>query len=252
MTVRMAAATMSLAVLARPAGADGAADLARRLQGLRAPGPISAALRLDLALEHTSHGQSAKGEASITLDVDEDATGLRQRWDPALLRDADAEAHERDARSDRLTPIREAMKELDPSRVAHLLDQAGTLAGLTRGTPPEESAGTWEGHEARRLVYRFDPRMSWTEAYYARRREGKVTVWIAADGTPLASESVASFEGKTSRMFGRFKQTTTIRTRYAVEDDRLRVAERETDDLASHDDGGEVQHASSRFVVTRR
>jgi hypothetical protein len=144
------------------------------------------------------------------------------------------------------------MKELDPSRVAHLLDQAGTLAGLTRGTPAEEGGGTWEGREARRVVYRFDPRMSWTEAYYARRRDGKLTVWIATDGTPLGSESVASFEGKTSRMFGRFKQTTTIRTRYAVEADRLRVAERETDDLVSHDDGAEVEHSWSRFVLTRR
>src|SRR5262245_48123727 len=244
-------ATLCVAIPAARAGADGSADLARRLEELRAPGAVAATLALELKLERTSHNVTARGEAAVRVDMDEDATGLRVRWDPALLRDADAEAHERDAKADRLTPVREALRELDPSRLAHLLDQAGTLAGLTRG-PAEESAGTWEGREARRLVYRFDPRMSWTEAYYARHREGRLTVWIAADGTPLASESAASFEGKTSRMFGRFKQTTTIRTRYALEDARLRVTERESDDLGSHDDGAEVEHSWSRFVLTRR
>src|SRR5262249_52682597 len=159
------------------------------------PGPVAATLTLELKLERTSHNVTAKGDAAVRVDVDEDASGLRVRWDPALLHEADAEAHEHDAKTDRLTPVREALKELDPSRLAHPLDQAGTLAGLTRGAPAEESAGTWEGRDARRLVYRFDPRMSWTEAYYARRREGRLTVWIAADGTPLASESAASFEG---------------------------------------------------------
>jgi hypothetical protein len=96
--------------------------------------------------------------------------------------------------------------------------------------------------------------MSWTDAYYARHREGRFTVWIAADGTPLASESSASFEGKTSRMYGRFKETTTTSTRYATEDNRLRIAERETDHLSSHEDGALVDHEWSRFVLalTRR
>jgi hypothetical protein len=245
-------ATLLLAMVASPAWADSSADLARRLEQLRAPGPVATTLHLDLRLERTSHHASAKGEASLSLDVEQDATGLRVRWDPGVLREADAEAQERDANAERLTPVREALKELDPARLAHLLDQAGVVAGLTRGAPVEESAVGWEGREARRLVYRFDPRMSWTDAYYARHREGRLTVWIASDGTPLASESVASFDGKTSRMFGRFKQTTTIRTRYAAEDNRLRVTERETDDRNSHEDGAEVEHIWSRFVLSRR
>jgi hypothetical protein len=64
-----------------------------------------------------------------------------------------------------------------------------------------------------------------------------VTLWLAADGTPLFSESRASFEGKTSRTFGRFKGTTSVRTRYAAEATRLRVAERDVDELTSREDG---------------
>src|SRR5262249_50856197 len=110
----------------------------------------------------------------------------------------------------------------------------------------------YEGREARRLVYRFQPRLTWTEAYYLQRSEGRFTVWIAPDGTPLASESRATFEGKTSRMFGRFHGSTTIHTRYAADGGRLWVAERDLDDMRSREDGGEVERRSERFVVTRR
>ena len=241
-----------LGLLAGPAGADGASDLAGRLQALRSPGPVAATLRLELRLERTLHRVTASGQASVRLDVEQDEAGIHVRWPPALLRDADAEERQRDESPDRLTPVREALRELDPARLAHLLDQAGTLAGLTKDKPVEEAADGYAGREARRLVYRFRPRLSWTDAYYLRHSEGRFTVWIASDGTPLASESVASFEGKTSRMFGRFKGTTRISTRYAVESGRLRVAERDVDELDSHEDGGDVEHANRRFVLERR
>jgi nicotinamidase-related amidase len=78
------------------------------------------------------------------------------------------------------------------------------------------------------------------------------TLWVTPDGVPLASESKATFEGKTSRFSGRFEGSTTIHTRYALDGSRLRVADREVDDMTSHDDGGDVQKSSMRFVLTRR
>ena len=241
-----------LGLMARAAGADGASDLAGRLQALRLPGPVAATLRLELHLERTLHRKTTSGQASVRLDVDEDDRGIQIRWEPAVLREADEEERQRDASPDRLLPVREALKELDPIRLEHLLDQAGTVAGLTKGPPAEEAVDAYEGHEARRLAYRFRPRLSWTDAYYLKHSEGRFTIWIAADGTPLASESVASFEGKTSRMFGRFKGTTRISTRYAAEGGRLRVAERDVDEADSRDDGGEAEHTIRRFVLERR
>ncbi|HUL78787.1 MAG TPA: hypothetical protein VL691_16100 [Vicinamibacteria bacterium] len=236
-------------MLAAPAGTGAASDLSRRLASLRSPAPVAVRLRLDLRLERTLHKKTAKGEASLRVEVEEDAAGLHVRWEPGLLRDANEEERGHDQDPDRLTPLREGMKELDPARLGHLLDQAGSLAGLTRGDPVEEAVETFEGKEARRLVFRFSPRLSWTEQYYLRRSDGRFTVWIAADGTPLASASEASFEGKTSRAFGRFKGSATVRTHYAVEGGRLRVAERDADERNSRDDGGEVEHVSRHFVL---
>jgi len=234
------------------AAADGAADLAGRLQAFRTPGPVAATLRLELRLERTLHHQNANGQASVRLDVDEDDRGTRVRWEPAVLREADAEERQHDASPERLLPVREALKELDPLRLEHLLDQAGTVAGLTKGAPAEESSESYEGRAARRLVYRFQPRLSWTDAYYLKHSEGRFTIWIAPDGTPIASESLASFDGKTSRMFGRFKGTTRVSTRYAAEDGRLRVAERDVDEADSREDGAEAEHTVRRFLLERR
>jgi len=240
-----------IAVAAAPAAEPGAA-LARRLADFHSPTPIAVSMRLDLHLERTLHHTVVKGDAAVPLAVDADAGALRVTWDADVLRRADAEQHERDEASDRIAPVREALKELDADRLSHLLDQAGTLAGLTKGAPAEETVETYEGREARRLVYHFQPRLSWTETYYLHHSDGRFTVWISADGTPLASDSVATFEGKTSRMFGRFRGSTTIHTRYAAEGGRLWVAERDLDEMRSREDGGEVERRSERFVLTRR
>jgi hypothetical protein len=240
------------AAAALPPGAGGASDLARRLEGLHAQTRVAVRLRMDLRLERTLHRQTVRGEASLQVDVEEDESGLRVRWEPDLLRQANEEERTHDQEPDRLTPLREGLKDLDPARLGHLLDQTGSLAGLTKGDPVEESAEAFEGRDARRLVFQFEPRLSWTERYYLRKSEGRFKVWIASDGTPLASESHATFNGKTSRAFGRFEGSTTVRTRYAVAGGRLRVAEREVDELTSRDDGGDVQHTWRHFVLEPR
>jgi hypothetical protein len=169
-----------------------------------------------------------------------------------VLQDVDAEAREADRERGRLVPLREAMKELDPARIGHLLNQVHTILGIASGAPAEDKVETYEGHEAHRLVFRFEPRLSWTEQYYARRKQGQLTVWVTPDGVPLASESKATYEGKTSRMSGRFEGSTIVRTRYALEGSRLRVVDRDADEMSSRDDGGEVERSHLHFVLAGR
>ena len=239
-------------VLAGAGSGAGSVDLAARLETLRSPGPIAATLTLHLQLEHTLHGKAVTAETSLQLDIDQDDSGLRVQWAPWLLKEADAEARDADRERGRPRPIREAMKELDPARLAHLLNQVPTISGIAKGVPLEEKEESHEGREAHRLVFRFEPRLSWTEQYYARRREGRLTIWVGLDGVPLASESRVSFEGKTSRIFGHFEGTNTIRTRYAVDGSRLRVADRDADQMTSHDDGREEERSHMQIVLTRR
>src|SRR5438093_12955708 len=83
--------------LAGPAGADGASDLARRLQALHSPGPVAATVRLELRLERTMHHQTTDGPASVRLDVDEDSRGIRIRWERSVLQEAEEEERQDDA-----------------------------------------------------------------------------------------------------------------------------------------------------------
>ena len=241
-----------LLAAALPARAESLPDLTNRLQALPPPGPVAATLRLELRLERTLHKKTVSAETSLQIDVDEDDAGLRVRWAPSVLSDVDAEARDADRESDRLVPLREAMKELDPARISHLLNQVHTVLGIAKGVPVEDKQESYEGREAHRLVFKFEPRLPWTEQYYARRKEGRLTVWVTPDGVPLASESKATYEGKTSRMSGRFEGSTVIRTRYSFEGSRLRVSDRESDEMKSRDDGGEVQRSHMHFVLTGR
>src|SRR5712692_790799 len=80
-----------LGLVSRTAAADGASDLASRLQALRAPGPVAATLRLELRLERTLHHTTVSGHASVRLDVEEDDRGthdrpLRRRGVPRRVR----------------------------------------------------------------------------------------------------------------------------------------------------------------------
>jgi hypothetical protein len=242
--------TLPLFFAAVSASAPG--DLTAGLRALPPPGPVAATLRLDLRLERTLHRKTASAETSVTVDVGQDEEGLRVRWSPSVLENVDAEARVADTQSERLAPMREAVKELDPARIAHLLNQVHTLLGLVGGTPVEDRMETYEGHEARRLVFKFEPRLSWTEQYYVRHKEGRLTLWVSTDGVPLASESKADYAGKTSRVWGRFEGSTIVRTRYAFEGSRLRVAERDSDETTSRDDGGEMQRTHLHFTLSGR
>jgi hypothetical protein len=237
---------------APPRSADGPSDLRHRLEEFRSPEAVALTVQLDLHLERTLGRRTAKGDATLLVEADEDSTGLRVHWDASSLHDVEAELQARDRDPDRLAPMREAMTELEAARLAHLLDQTRTVTDLTKGALTKESLETYEGREVRRLEYRFQPRLSWTDAYYLGHSDGRLTVWVAADGTPLASESLASYEGKTSRVFGRYRGTTKVTTRYVAEGNRLRVSDRDVEELVSHQDGGDVQHTTRRFVIRPR
>jgi hypothetical protein len=123
---------------------EGSADLAKRLDAFRSPGPIAATLRLELRQERTTHHKTSTGEAALSVELDQGPTSLGVRWDASALANASEEERKHDRSPDGLTPIRDAMKELDPARLSHLLDQTATLVGLTSDAPVEEGEGTWE------------------------------------------------------------------------------------------------------------
>lgn len=243
---------LSLAVILAPAAAQSPAPgPVKALAALPAKTPLRATVDLASWAQHTLKNQTVTGQAEVAVEAEEDPAGLRIAWPDRLFRDLDAEARAHDRDHGRPTPAREAVKELDPGRVRHLLDQAGTLRELVReATLLEERPDTLEGHPVRLQVYRFTPRLSWSEEYHLQHREARLRLWLDAEGLPVATESTVTYDGKTSRMFGRYLGSTAVQTRYQHVGDRILVAARETRTFHSVDDGAEEERSRQVFRIT--
>lgn len=205
----------------------------------RAPisGQLSEIYRRDGNGKKDAH--QSLGGAQISIQLQASPASLDLSWDGALLRSADEEERSRDKDLSGGMPLREAMKELDPGRVAHLLDQRASLLGMIgQGTLLKAEDGAYEGHPARKLELSLPVRVS-DDRLRARvsRSEGHLILWIGTDGAPLASELHLFYEGRMGRIFGRFSDESTLRTRYGVQGDRIFVAHRDSAEATADDAG---------------
>lgn len=225
--------------------ADGRSDLAAALGRLNGNGSVQAGIDFQLWTRQTLGKQSSVRQSEVKALVQEDTESLRVTWPKVVVGDLALE-EERAARGEALTTaIRDQMKELDPGRVHHLLDQATMLLRLTdQARFVSERADAWEGKPARLLLFEFSPRVPDDKAGRLSRRSGSLKVWIAADGTPLASSEVAEYDGKMGRFLGAFESKTDTETRYAVMQGRLVAVHREIAESTS--DSGGAERADSR------
>ncbi|MBS1766168.1 MAG: hypothetical protein JST05_02010 [Acidobacteria bacterium] len=187
--------------------------------------------------------------AQLSIQIHADPASLDLSWDAGLLRRADEEERSRDKDVKGGMPLRDAMKELDPGRVAHLLDQRASLLGmLGQGTLLKEEDAAYEGRPARKLELSLPVRVS-DDRMRARvsRSEGHLILWTGTDGAPIASELHLFYEGRMGRIFGRFSDERTIRTRYGLKDDRIFVAHRDAAESASDDAGRQTTFVTLDF-----
>lgn len=217
-----------MVILASAAAQASAPGPVGALAALQATAPLRATVDLASWAQHTLKKQTVTGQAEVVVE---------------------ARAHHGDHGLP--TPSRDAVKELDTGRVRHLLDQAGTLRGLIReATFLEENADTLDGRPVRLRIYRFTPRLSWSEEYHLQHSETRLKLWLDGEGLSVASESSVACDGKTSRMFGRYLGNTTIEARYQHVGDRILVASRETRTFHSVDDGAEEERSRRVFRVS--
>ncbi|MBS1785351.1 MAG: hypothetical protein JST24_07980 [Acidobacteria bacterium] len=227
--------------------ADGRSDLAAALGRLNGNGSVQAGIDFQFWTRQTLGKQSSVRRSEVKALVQDDAESLRVTWPKVVVGDLTLE-EERAARGEvPATAIRDQMKELDPGRVHHLLDQATMLRRLMdQARFVSERADAWEGKPVRLLLFEFSPRVPDDKAGRLSRRSGSLKVWIAADGTPLASSEVAEYEGKMGRFLGAFQSKADTETRYAVMQGRLVAVHRETEENTSESGGAE--RADSRRV----
>lgn len=111
----------------------------------------------------------------------------------------------------------------------------------------EEKVETWEGQTVRALEFTFKPRLAPEESYRLHHSEGHLILRYMGDGSPVQSEIKVTYEGRTSRMFGRYFGTKRTETRYKVIGDHLIVSDRVVENFLSKDDGSGITKPDKSF-----
>ncbi len=237
--MRLASITLLLAS-ALSLHADALSDLKSSLSRFPGRSPIQVQLRYQTNREASRHGAPAISNAQVTVDVIEDLQSLKMIWDAKDARRVNEEARAHDHDSKSATPLREAMKDLDPGRLSHLVNQSGILEGLLEDSKfVSESSVAYEGKPARLLTFTFAQRLPSSVRSRLIRSDASLKIWVNAEGLPIASESVSTYSGRRGRIFGNYSGGSKMRTHYAAVQDRLLAVDRSTEETQT-DDGESV------------
>ena len=236
------------ALLAVPlAHADGLADLRGALSRLQAQTPLKATLDVKTT-EHRGEGADAVeklGQASIS--VEDGARGLQVLYARDTLARMDAEQRQvaRDPKA--RTPTVWAIGKLDSSEIVPMTSAASTLArNLEEAQFKAEKADTWNGKAARLLTFTIPiDKLPPEQRKYVKQFDGVLDIWIAADGTPLASRERDTIAGRAFIVVS-FQGRDDEDSSFAVVGDRL-VTLRKDVHLTS---SGAGEHGEQRVVKT--
>ncbi len=208
--------------------ADGLADFTAALGRIETRSAEPVKIDVRFREEAGEKGRPAQGESRFEIEAAESASGLQIRWRSSDLQAIQAESHARDTHAASLTPLRDAMVDLDPGRVSHLLHQERTLASWIRQCAfVSEGESAWKGRPARLLSFTFKPRVPPMLSSRLKSSAGTLQVWIDREGLPLHSHMEQSYAGRPGRIFPLRTSLTEEDSDYQAVGGSLRVARRE-------------------------
>ncbi len=236
------------AVLAAPgARADGLSDLKAALGRLQAQTPLKATLEVKTT-ERTGEGADAlekQGQASVQLE--DGARGLEVLYGKDTLARLDAESRQlaRDPRSK--TPATWALGKLDSAEIVPMTSAVTALTRtLEEDTFKTEKPDTWNGRPARLLTFSVPlSKLPEQQRKYVKEFDATVSIWIGADGTPLASGVHTTVKGRAFVVVS-FEAVDDRSSTYGVVGDRLLTLRSETHATSS----GAGEHGEERVVKT--
>ena len=120
------------------------------------------------------------------------------------------------------TPTVWALDKLETHEIAPMASAASTLSRNVEELPFKgEKADTWNGKPARQLSFSIPvAKLPEQQRKYVKEFDGTLSIWIAADGTPLASEMHVTVKGRAFVVVS-FDAVDDWNTAYAVLGDRL-------------------------------
>jgi len=227
----LAAALVAASGAAR---ADAQADLRAALARLAGAAPVKATLDVSSTKRQGEGKDAVERAGRATIQIEDGPRGLQVRYGSDILERLDAEGRATAKDPEAATPTINALKELDATDILPLIAAARALVRqIDRATFKAERAEAWRGRPARVVTFAM-PMESLTreQKKYVKKFEGTLEVWIAADGTPLASAQHVSVSGRALVVIG-FEAKDDLERTYAVSGDRLVVVRDERHNVSS-------------------
>ena len=243
----MAGVAIALAAGSGAAHADGLSDLKGALSRLHAQTPLKGTLETK-TWRRSGEGKEAEeftGAASIAL---EDGTqGMRLQYGRDLLSRMDLEQQALARNPNAKTPTLYAMRELGPDDLRPMLSAAeGLTRQLERSSFKSEKMASYSGKAARQLSFSVPvTTLSDRDRKYVKEFDGKLDIWIDADGTPLGSHLNVRASGRAFVVVS-FDYKHEEQCVYTRAGDRLLVARKES----QSSNAGAGERSEDRIIKT--
>jgi hypothetical protein len=178
----------------------------------------------------TGEGKDAREtQGQVGIGLEDGARGLQPLYGHDLLARVDSES--RAAVKDKAAgkPIEQALGQLGFKELRAMSSSAPTLLReIDEAAFRSESPDAWNGKPSRRLVFEGNAdNMPPDQRKYLREYKCVLTVWVGADGTPLASTRHVDLSGR-AFVVVTFDQHSDQQRTFALAGDRLvTIAEEE-------------------------
>lgn len=185
-------------VAVAPACADGLGDLKSALARLQGQSPLKAQVDAKTWNRQGDGKESDETQGSASVMVEEGARGLSVIYSKDMLTRLEAEERQKERDAKAKTPTLSALSEVNSSSLRPMLSAAGSLSrSLEKAVFKAEKPDTYNGKPARHLSFDLTlDKLSEKDRKYVKKFEGALDVWIADDGTPVASRSSQTLSGR--------------------------------------------------------
>jgi len=242
-TAALTLALLATLALCPAARADALADLKAALQKLPATAPIKGSVSVKVR-KQAGEGQEAEDQQGQTsLGFEDGPPGLHLQYTGEQLARVRVEDQAREADPAARTPVLTGLGALGLRDVRELTGAADSLLRqIQRSTFRSEKAEAWNGKPARVLSFDLGlPKMAARQQKYVKHHEGTLTVWVGADGLPLAAHSTQTVSGRAMVVIS-FEMKQDEDLTYALVGERLVATRRITHNSGS----GAGEHSDER------
>jgi hypothetical protein len=244
--IAYAMATLFTAV-SGAAHADGLADLKSALERLHGQAPVKAVVEAKTWSRHGDGKDADESSGVANVTVEDGARGLQTLISKDMLARAESEETAKDKDPKAKTPTLTAMSEIGSSALRPMLSAARSLThSLDKAQFKSEKVDNFGGKPARLLTFDIPVEsISEKDRKYIKKFDSSLSIWIAADGTPLASRLAQNLSGR-AMMVVTFENNSDEQNVYTVVGDRLVSVRREV----KNSGGGMGEKMESRTTKT--